>query len=101
MRRYLSNAQLRNLSFSFKFLKSRNSYPLQIFINTFLPNHPLMLSQIVHYYWLTWRLPSKKSIINIDKIKTPSFLMVITATGNLAHKRADGVLIVPIGTLGK
>lgn len=34
-------------------------------------------------------------------MKAPSFLMVITATGNLAHKRADGVLIVPIGTLGK
>lgn len=42
-----------------------------------------------------------KSIINIDKMKAPSFLMVITATGNLAYKRADGVLIVPIGTLGK
>lgn len=34
-------------------------------------------------------------------MKAPSFLMVITATGNLAYKRADGVLIVPIGTLGK
>ena len=51
MRRYLSNAQLRNISFSFKFLKSRNSYPLQIFINAFFakssinvkPNHPLLL----------------------------------------------------------
>lgn len=42
-----------------------------------------------------------KSIIDIDKMKAPSFLMVITATGNLAYKRADGVLIVPIGTLGK
>ena len=34
-------------------------------------------------------------------MKAPSFLMVITATGNLAYKRSDGVLIVPIGTLGK
>ena len=42
-----------------------------------------------------------KSIIDIDKMKAPSFLMVVTATGNLAYKRADGVLIVPIGTLGK
>ena len=42
-----------------------------------------------------------KSIIDIDKMKAPSFLMVITATGNLAYKRSDGVLIVPIGTLGK
>ncbi len=42
-----------------------------------------------------------KSILDLDKMKTPSFLMVLTATGNIAYKRKDGVLIVPIGTLGK
>ncbi len=36
-----------------------------------------------------------------EKMKEPSFLMVLTATGNMAYKRKDGVLIVPIGTLGK
>lgn len=34
-------------------------------------------------------------------MKEPSFLMVLTATGNIAYKRKDGVLVVPIGTLGK
>lgn len=42
-----------------------------------------------------------KSILDLDKMKTPLFLMVLTATGNIAYKRKDGVLIVPIGTLGK
>lgn len=42
-----------------------------------------------------------KGIIDLDKMKEPSFLMVLTATGNIAYKRKDGVLVVPIGTLGK
>ena len=33
-------------------------------------------------------------------MKKPSFLMVLTANGNLAYKRPDGVLVVPISTLG-
>ncbi|MCR5078819.1 MAG: DUF4143 domain-containing protein [Bacilli bacterium] len=40
------------------------------------------------------------SSIDIEKMKSPSFLMVLTASGNLAYKRKDGVLVVPIGTLG-
>ncbi|MCL2442743.1 MAG: DUF4143 domain-containing protein [Treponema sp.] len=36
--------------------------------------------------------------INIDKMKPPSFLMVLTAT-EFGYKRKDGVYIVPIGCL--
>ena len=41
-----------------------------------------------------------ENIIDVDKMKKPSFLMVLTANGNLAYKRPDGVLVVPISTLG-
>lgn len=37
--------------------------------------------------------------IDTTKMKTPSFLMVLTATGKYAFKREDGVWVVPIGTL--
>lgn len=37
--------------------------------------------------------------IDIDKMKKPSFLMVITATGNYSYTREDGVIVVPIGCL--
>lgn len=37
--------------------------------------------------------------IDTDKMKKPSFLMVLTATGDYAYKREDGVLVVPIGCL--
>ena len=37
--------------------------------------------------------------IDIDKMKNPSFMMVLTATGNYAYKREDGIYIVPIGCL--
>ena len=37
--------------------------------------------------------------IDTDKMKTPSFLMVLTGTGNFAYKREDGVYVVPIGCL--
>ena len=43
------------------------------------------------------RLASK---IDIDKMKEPSFLMVLTATGSFAYRRKDGVLVIPISTLG-
>ncbi len=46
-------------------------------------------------------LLSLKNIIDSDKMKSPSFMMVLTATGDIAYKRDDGVLVVPIGTLGK
>lgn len=37
--------------------------------------------------------------IDTTKMKAPSFLMVLTATGKYAFKREDGVWVVPIGTL--
>lgn len=39
------------------------------------------------------------SKIDTTKMKKPSFLMVLTATGDYAFKREDGVLVVPVGTL--
>ena len=32
-------------------------------------------------------------------MKNPSFLMILTAQGNYAYRREDGVYIVPIGCL--
>lgn len=40
-----------------------------------------------------------KNKLDIDKMKEPSFLMVITALGDYAYKREDGVFVVPISTL--
>ena len=37
--------------------------------------------------------------IDTDKMNRPSFLMVLTATGQYAFRRPDGVLVVPIGCL--
>lgn len=37
--------------------------------------------------------------IDITKMKSPSFMMVLTGTGEFAYKRADGIYIVPIGCL--
>ena len=37
--------------------------------------------------------------IDTDKMKSPSFLMVLTAVGQFAYTRKDGVLVVPIGCL--
>lgn len=37
--------------------------------------------------------------IDTEKMKAPSFLMVLTAVGDYAFRRADGVYIVPIGAL--
>lgn len=38
--------------------------------------------------------------IDTTKMKTPSFLMVLTATGDFAYQRhEDGVLVIPIGCL--
>ena len=42
------------------------------------------------------RLSSK---IDTDRMKSPSFLMIITATGKFAYRREDGVHVVPIGCL--
>ena len=37
--------------------------------------------------------------IDTNKMKAPSFLMVLTGTGNFAYRRDDGVYVVPIGCL--
>ncbi|MDE7148729.1 MAG: DUF4143 domain-containing protein [Duncaniella sp.] len=37
--------------------------------------------------------------IDTTKMKKPSFLMVLTASGDYAYRREDGVLVVPIGSL--
>lgn len=37
--------------------------------------------------------------IDTDRMKKPSFLMVLTAVGSYAYRREDGVYVVPIGCL--
>ena len=44
-------------------------------------------------------LKSMKSKIDINKMNSPSFLMVLTGIGDYAYQRSDGVLVVPIGCL--
>ena len=39
------------------------------------------------------------SKIDTEKMKSPSFMMVLTAIGEYAYRRLDGVLVVPIGCL--
>lgn len=38
--------------------------------------------------------------IDTDKMKAPSFLMILTATGDYAYRRTDGIFVIPIGCLG-
>ena len=44
-------------------------------------------------------LKTMKEKIDTDKMNTPSFLMVLTGTGDFAYCRKDGVYVVPIGCL--
>ena len=37
--------------------------------------------------------------IDTEKMSNPSFLMILTAIGNYAYRREDGVYVVPIGCL--
>lgn len=39
------------------------------------------------------------SKIDTDKMKEPSFLMVLTGVGQYAYQREEGILVVPIGCL--
>ena len=41
----------------------------------------------------------QESKIDTDKMKAPSFLMVLTGVGGYAYRRKDGVCVVPIGCL--
>ena len=47
----------------------------------------------------TESLKTLAKCIDSDNMNGPSFLMVLTAVGNMAYRRPDGVLVVPIGTL--
>ena len=44
-------------------------------------------------------LKTMESKIDTDKMNAPSFLMVLTGTGDYAYRRSDGVYVVPIGCL--
>lgn len=44
-------------------------------------------------------LKAMEAKIDTDKMKAPSFLMVLTGTGDFAYRRPDGVYVVPIGSL--
>ncbi len=44
-------------------------------------------------------LKKLESRLDVEKMKNPSFLMVLTATGKYAYKREDGVYVIPIGCL--
>ncbi len=44
-------------------------------------------------------LKTMEAKIDTDKMKAPSFLMVLTGTGDYAYRRLDGVYVVPIGCL--
>lgn len=44
-------------------------------------------------------LKKLRNRIDTEKMKEPSFLMVLTATGKYAFQRPDGVYIVPLGCL--
>ena len=40
-----------------------------------------------------------QNLLDTDRIGHPAFLMVLTATGNFAYRREDGVVVCPIGCL--
>ena len=44
-------------------------------------------------------LKAMSNKIDINKMNSPSFLMVLIGVGDYAYKRQDGVLVVPIGCL--
>ncbi len=44
-------------------------------------------------------LLTMESKIDTDKMNKPSFLMVLTGTGDYAYRRRDGVYVIPIGSL--
>ena len=44
-------------------------------------------------------LNAMEAKIDTDKMNSPSFLMVLTGTGDYAYRRRDGVYVVPIGCL--
>lgn len=45
-------------------------------------------------------LSALENIIDTDKMKKPSFKMVLTGVGSYAYKRTDGIWVVPVTCLG-
>ena len=37
--------------------------------------------------------------IDTDRMKVPAFLMILTAVGDYAYRREDGIYVVPVGCL--
>jgi len=37
--------------------------------------------------------------LDVDKMKEPSFMMVLVGTGRYAYRRSDGIIVVPVGCL--
>ena len=56
---------------------------------------------VIHLRNGDFALVEIKLAANIDttKMKSPAFKMILTAVGNYAYQRNDGILIVPIGCL--
>lgn len=44
-------------------------------------------------------LKNLESKIDTDRMKSPSFMMILTAVGKYAYRRPDGIFIVPVGCL--
>lgn len=37
--------------------------------------------------------------LDLERMKAPSFLMVLTAVGDYAYRRKDGIIVCPVGCL--
>ena len=44
-------------------------------------------------------LKAMEAKIDVSKMNSPSFLMVLTGIGDYAYRRHDGIYVVPIGCL--
>ena len=77
--------------------------------NKIWPNSKAKYGQIAKLFFLcvsdiycsfaTKNLLTLSGKIDTTKMKKPSFLMILTAVGDYAYVRTDGVLVVPIGCL--
>lgn len=65
-------------------------------------NYGLIEIKLGGYEWIEQGAETLNTLaqkIDTDKMKAPSFLMVLTAVGDIAYRRTDGVYVVPIGCL--
>ena len=44
-------------------------------------------------------LKTLNSKLDTEKMKNPSFLMILVGTGDFAYRRDDGIYVVPVGCL--